>query len=237
MVNNAVKAGVLLSLLGICAFGVYGAVQIEARYDPRWYLRPSSYQAQFLRALGRYFPDEGVDVQVYVGTSTTTFEGSVIITDLQYYPVGFISGVQGSAKEWFLLGCVIPRSWLPLAARARFTQPRVHSLTDPCMLQCPLLGEIKYWEHLDEMYGIHDAIKNNSYTNTESVNYWFPKFYHGYCEKDSNSTEVGQGRGGSADDEDDFWGEFGDGGNATDKTFEVEDCTNGEKFIHVALLE
>ena len=78
LVNNAVKAGVLLSLLGICAFGVYGAVQIEARYDPRWYLRPSSYQAQFLRALGRYFPDEGVDVQVYVGTSTTIFEGSVI---------------------------------------------------------------------------------------------------------------------------------------------------------------
>ena len=78
------------------------------------------------------------------------------------------------------------------------------------------------------MYGIHDAIKNNSYTNTESVNYWFPKFYHGYCEKDGNSTEVAQGRGGSADDEDDFWGEFGDG-NATDKTFEVEDCTNGER--------
>ena len=87
------------------------------------------------------------------------------------------------------------------------------------------------------MYGIHDAIKNNSYTNTESVNYWFPKFYHGYCEKDGNSTEVAQGRGGSADDEDDFWGEFGDDGNATDKTFEVEDCTNGEKFMHVPLLE
>ena len=74
LVNNAVKTGVLLGISGICAFGVYGAVQIEARYDPRWYLRPSSYQAQFLTALGRYFPDEGVDVQVYVGMSTRIYE-------------------------------------------------------------------------------------------------------------------------------------------------------------------
>ena len=39
--------------------------------------------------------------------------------------------LQGSAKEWSL-GCVIPASWLPLAAGARFMQPRVHSLADPC---------------------------------------------------------------------------------------------------------
>ena len=67
LVNNAVKAGVLLGIVGICAFGVYGATQIEAKYDPRWYLRPSSYQAKFLRALGRHFPDEGVGVEIYVG--------------------------------------------------------------------------------------------------------------------------------------------------------------------------
>ena len=39
--------------------------------------------------------------------------------------------IQGSAKEWSL-GCVIPASWLPLAAGARFTQPRDHSLANPC---------------------------------------------------------------------------------------------------------
>ena len=38
--------------------------------------------------------------------------------------------IQGSAKEWSL-GCVIPASWPPLAAGARFTQPRDHSLADP----------------------------------------------------------------------------------------------------------
>ena len=39
--------------------------------------------------------------------------------------------VQGSAEERSL-GCVIPASRPPLAAGARFTQPRDHSLTDPC---------------------------------------------------------------------------------------------------------
>ena len=41
--------------------------------------------------------------------------------------------MQGSAKEWFL-GFVIPASWLPLTAGARFTQPRQHSLANPCVL-------------------------------------------------------------------------------------------------------
>ena len=40
--------------------------------------------------------------------------------------------LQGSAKEWSL-GCVIPASWPPLAAGARFTHPRDHSLADPCI--------------------------------------------------------------------------------------------------------
>ena len=50
---------------------------------------------------------------------------------------------QGSAKEWSL-GCVIPASWPPLAAGAGFTQPKNHSLADPCITvlgsdaYCPL---------------------------------------------------------------------------------------------------
>ena len=48
------------------------------------------------------------------------------------WPLGRILWeLQGSAKEWSL-GCVIPASWLPLAAGARFTQPRDHCLADPC---------------------------------------------------------------------------------------------------------
>ena len=40
---------------------------------------------------------------------------------------------EGSAKEW-CLGCVILVYRPPLAARARFTQPRDHSLADPCIM-------------------------------------------------------------------------------------------------------
>ena len=43
----------------------------------------------------------------------------------------FAFDVQGSAKEWSL-GCVIPASRPPLSAGARFTQPRDHSLANPC---------------------------------------------------------------------------------------------------------
>ena len=44
--------------------------------------------------------------------------------------------MQGSTKEWSL-GCELPASWSPLAAGARFTQPRDHS---PCM--CAALVQI-----------------------------------------------------------------------------------------------
>ena len=39
--------------------------------------------------------------------------------------------LQGWAKEWSL-GCMIPASWLPLAAGRQFTQPRNHSVARPC---------------------------------------------------------------------------------------------------------
>ena len=41
-----------------------------------------------------------------------------------------VLNIQGSAKRW-ALGCVIPASWVPLAAEREFTQPRVHLLADP----------------------------------------------------------------------------------------------------------
>ena len=94
------------------------------------------------------------------------------------------------------------------------------------------LGEIKYWEHLDEMYGIYDAVRNNSYTNTESVNFWFPEFYHGYCEEESGNNSTDSKARDSEDDEDDSWGDFGDF-DAKEKTFEAEDCTDGEDLVRV----
>jgi hypothetical protein len=57
----------MVGLLGILAGGLYGLSQIKAHYDPIWYMRPSSYPAQFFAALDIYFPGDGVAVQVYVG--------------------------------------------------------------------------------------------------------------------------------------------------------------------------
>ena len=54
------------------------------------------------------------EMQHATGTNTNTIQNCVL-------------HLQGSAKEWSL-GCVPP-----LAAGARFTQPRDHSLADPCI--------------------------------------------------------------------------------------------------------
>ena len=40
---------------------------------------------------------------------------------------------QGFTKEWSL-GCMIPVSWSPLVAGALSTQPRDHSIADPCTI-------------------------------------------------------------------------------------------------------
>ena len=76
------------------------------------------------------------------------------------------------------------------------------------------------------MYAIGDAVKNNSYTSADSVNYWFTQFYDGYCGQEENSTFVESPD--SAEDE--FWSDFGDGSPA-DTTCEGEDCTSGEEFL------
>ena len=47
--------------------------------------------------------------------------------------------VQGLAKK-LSLGCVIPAPWSALAAGARFTQPRDHSLADPCTYEGKEMG-------------------------------------------------------------------------------------------------
>ena len=78
------------------------------------------------------------------------------------------------------------------------------------------------------MHAIGDAVMNNSYTNSESVNYWFTQFYDGYCGQDETSSTFAESPDSA---EDDFWSDFGDGGGPADKACDVEDCTNGEEFL------
>ena len=74
-VHNAIFRQIIgfLSVAGVLSAGIYGATQIEALYDPIWYLREDSYPAQFLYAMEDYFPTQGVAVSVYVGERQINF--------------------------------------------------------------------------------------------------------------------------------------------------------------------
>ena len=73
IINTYLQIVGFLSVAGVLSAGIYGATQIEALYDPIWYLREDSYPAQFLYAMEDYFPSQGVAVSVYVG------EGSIAL--------------------------------------------------------------------------------------------------------------------------------------------------------------
>ena len=56
---------VLVATTGLTAGGVYGLTQLEQKFDPVWFLPPSSYIAQWFTANAAYFPTEGESVTVY----------------------------------------------------------------------------------------------------------------------------------------------------------------------------
>jgi predicted RND superfamily exporter protein len=56
---------VLLTAAALTAGGVYGLTQLEQKFDPIWFLPPSSYIAKWYSANAAYFPSEGESVVVY----------------------------------------------------------------------------------------------------------------------------------------------------------------------------
>jgi predicted RND superfamily exporter protein len=56
---------VLIMAAGLTAGGIYGLTQLEQKFDPVWFLPPSSYIAQWFGANAAYFPSEGESVTVY----------------------------------------------------------------------------------------------------------------------------------------------------------------------------
>ena len=48
-----------------------------------------------------------------------------------------VLNIQGSAKRWALV-CVIPASWVPLAAEREFTQPTLGLSVDPNFYPIPV---------------------------------------------------------------------------------------------------
>ena len=72
---------------------------------------------------------------IYSQIGTFGMPGMKQPVDSKRYKFGWIIRsmyVQGSAIRWDL-GSVIPASWPPLTAGARFTQPRAHLLADPSL--------------------------------------------------------------------------------------------------------
>jgi predicted RND superfamily exporter protein len=56
---------VLAAAAGLTAGGVYGLTQLQQKFDPVWFLPPSSYIAEWFTANAAYFPTEGESVTVY----------------------------------------------------------------------------------------------------------------------------------------------------------------------------
>lgn len=56
----------LIVVLALDAFGVYGVVEMRIEYKVIWYLRPESYNVAFLSELERQFPENGERVQFYL---------------------------------------------------------------------------------------------------------------------------------------------------------------------------
>ncbi len=42
-------------------------------------------------------------------------------------------------------------------------------------------GDIKYWEHVDELLNIDRILKESMYINNDSVVFWFSEFHKQFC--------------------------------------------------------
>ena len=62
-----VKVLVLLVTLAIVGVSTWGVFQLEQEFDPAWYLKPSSYQSEYLNAMKHHFPLSGDRATIYTG--------------------------------------------------------------------------------------------------------------------------------------------------------------------------
>ena len=88
--------------------------------------------------------------------------------------------MQGSANECFL-GCVIPASWLPPATGARFTQPRDHSLADPCTYYVDATRHVRSHGFAAPLFSLchtYSRLLVRQQVRTDSRNY--PHCFHDY---------------------------------------------------------
>ncbi|KAK7075014.1 hypothetical protein SK128_014092 [Halocaridina rubra] len=58
---------VLLTTATLLGFGIWGTVNLQQKFDPLWFLPPSSYLFQFFSKLEFYYPEDGERGSVYLG--------------------------------------------------------------------------------------------------------------------------------------------------------------------------
>nr|KAG5711759.1 hypothetical protein BaRGS_023523 [Batillaria attramentaria] len=95
-----VKVFVMVVTLGLFGMNVWGFVNLEQYFDPNWFFPTDSYASEFLVAQSKYFPDDGVDGNIYCGNidyfgSKTGFDTVYTkFTDSQYI-------YNGTTDSWF----------------------------------------------------------------------------------------------------------------------------------------
>ena len=52
----------------LLGFGVWGVVEIEQDYQQEWFIPKGNYFYDYLQIANEYFPDDGWDGYVYMGT-------------------------------------------------------------------------------------------------------------------------------------------------------------------------
>lgn len=62
-----VKVLVLLMTLTLVSVSAWGVLQLEQDFDSSWYLKPSSYQSEYLNAMKHHFPLRGDRATIYTG--------------------------------------------------------------------------------------------------------------------------------------------------------------------------
>nr|CAI5819257.1 unnamed protein product [Callosobruchus analis] len=59
---------IVISISIICAgFATQSALQLEQKFDPKWFLPPGTHLAEYLQAKYRYYPESGFNAGFYMG--------------------------------------------------------------------------------------------------------------------------------------------------------------------------
>ncbi|XP_063713445.1 NPC intracellular cholesterol transporter 1-like [Symsagittifera roscoffensis] len=92
-----VVVGVAVVLLG---FGVWGVVEIEQDYQQEWFIPKGNYFYDYLQIANEYFPDDGWDGYVYMGSIDYYSRKDALLS--MESDLGGVRGVTGASLDFWL---------------------------------------------------------------------------------------------------------------------------------------